>query len=90
MLSERLQILVDPEQRRRLEVEAQRRGTSVGSLIREAVDAHFSVPTRAERLRALEGILEFEGRFVDPAELNRIVERERDEQLDRMLRGDGR
>src|SRR4029453_6940003 len=38
MYNERLQILVTPEQRKRWELEARRRGTSVAGLIRDAVD----------------------------------------------------
>lgn len=82
MLSERLQVLVSPEQRRRLEAEARRRGTSVGGLIREAVDARFGAVSRADRLAALAGIEETAGRFLAPDELDRLVEEERDAQLD--------
>jgi predicted DNA-binding protein len=83
MLRERLQILVSPEQRRRLESEAKRRGTSVGSLVREAVDAHFGQVSPEDRLRALEGIRSSHGRHLDPDELNRIVEEEREAQAPR-------
>ncbi len=41
MYTERLQILVTPEQRRKLESEAEHRGESVGSLVRKAVDAAY-------------------------------------------------
>jgi hypothetical protein len=83
MLKERLQILVSPDQRRRLEAEAKRRGTSVASLIREAVDARFGAVTQADRLRALEEIRAMKGgRFVAPDALDRISE----EELDAMLR----
>lgn len=78
MLTERLQILVSPDQRRRLEGEARRRGTSVGSLIREAVDARFGTVSQDDRLRALEGIRATEGRFLSPGELNEVVTEERD------------
>lgn len=50
MFSERLQILIDPARRRRLEVEASQRGTSVAALIREAIDARF--PHTSEDRRA--------------------------------------
>jgi ribosome maturation protein Sdo1 len=85
MLNERLQILVTAEQRRRLEEEAKRRGTSVGSLIREAVDARFGSVTAAERLEALEGIRATSGSFIPAKELNRLVEDERDSAADQML-----
>jgi len=56
MLSNRLQLLVTPDQRRRLEAEARQRGVSVASLIREAIDAHFGAVTQDDRLRALDEI----------------------------------
>ncbi|MDO8213773.1 hypothetical protein [Conexibacter sp. CPCC 206217] len=85
MLNERLQILVTSEQRRRLEREAQRRGVSVGSLIREAVDAHFGGVTVEDRRQALTVIAAMRGSFATPEELNRMVEDERDEAADVML-----
>lgn len=51
MFSERLQVLIDPEQRRRLEIEAAARGSSVAALIREAIDATFP-STSGERRAA--------------------------------------
>jgi len=81
MLKERLQILVSADQRRRLEAEARRRGTSVGSLVREAVDRHLGAVSHADRLAALEGIRATDGRFLSPEELGRIVEDDRDEGL---------
>jgi len=78
MLKERLQVLITSEQRRRLEAEAQRRGVSVGSLVREAVDARFASMTKADRLRAVEEIGAMKGKFLSPEELNRIVEEERE------------
>jgi hypothetical protein len=86
MLSERLQILVSPEQRRRLEAEAKRRGTSVATLVREAVDARYGSVTRGERLAALEGIRGMRGAFVSPEDLDRISEVEREEELEAVLR----
>ena len=85
MLSERLQILVTPEQRRRLEVEAKRRGASIASLIREAVDARFGTISRTDRLHAVERIRALSGRYLPPEELNRIVEQEREEELSARL-----
>lgn len=41
MFSERLQVLIDRGQRERLERESRRRGTSVGRLVREAIDLAF-------------------------------------------------
>jgi len=78
MLTERLQILVRPEQRRRLEAEARRRQTSVGALVREAVDAKFAGPTREQRIKAVQEIraMNVNGLFYSPQELNRILEEE--------------
>lgn len=45
--SERLQVLIDVGQRERLEREAAARGTSVATLVREAIDLAF--PSGAER-----------------------------------------
>jgi len=82
MLNERLQILVSRDQRRRLESEAQRRGVSVGGLIREAVDAHLGHVGEVERLEALDGIRATDGRYLSPEELNRLVGAERDAVVD--------
>ena len=59
MLSERLQVLVDPERRRRLEQEAAARGTSVGALVREAIDLAFP-STAAQRSAAAAAVLDAE------------------------------
>ncbi len=77
MFSERLQILVSPEQRRRLEAESRRRGTSVSGLVREAVDQHLGTVAREERIRAVDEIRAMRGRFLPPQELERLVEEER-------------
>jgi predicted transcriptional regulator len=55
MFSERLQVLVSPEQRERLERLARQRHSSVGAVIREAVDAYTGPRdrTRAEAAEAL-------------------------------------
>ncbi len=85
MLSERLQILVTPEQRRRLETEARQRGASVGGLIREAIDSRFGGAPQEERMRALEQIEAMEGQFVPPDELDRMADEERSARLVRDL-----
>lgn len=81
MLNERLQILVTKEQRRRLEAESRRRQTSVASLIRQAIDAHFGAVTQEDRLAALEGIRAMNGRFLAPEALDRLAEEEREEEV---------
>jgi hypothetical protein len=50
MKSERLQVLIEAEQRERLEREAAMRGTSVATLVREAIDLAF--PSGAGRRAA--------------------------------------
>jgi len=77
MFSERLQILVSPEQRRRMEAEAGRRGTSVAALIREAVDEYLGAIPPDRRIRAVEEIGGMRGGFLSPAQLERLVEEER-------------
>lgn len=56
MLSQRLQVLLDPNRQRRLQLEAARRGVSVARLVREAIDQAFPATTD-ERLAALERVL---------------------------------
>jgi hypothetical protein len=77
MLSERLQILVSKEQRRRLVAEAEHRGASVGSLVREAIDARFGVVTEDERIRAVAEIGAMQGTFVEPDKLEQLIDEER-------------
>jgi hypothetical protein len=77
MFSERLQILISPEQRTRWEAEARRRGTSVAALIRGAVDRDLGSADRGDRLEAVQAIRAMRGRFLAPDELERLVERER-------------
>jgi hypothetical protein len=82
MFSERLQILISPEQRRALEAEAERQEASVASVIREAIDRHLGATDRAARMRAVEEIAAMRaGPFLTPEELNRIVEEEREAQF---------
>lgn len=55
MYSERLQLLLSPGQRRRLDAEARRTGASVASLVREAIDERYGrMPTDEERRAAFE------------------------------------
>jgi hypothetical protein len=87
MYSERLQILVTPQQRRRLQAESRRRGTSVAAIIRDAVDAELGGPvTREDRMRAVEEIRQMGGRakFLTPEELNRIAQEAIEDRFDRL------
>lgn len=90
MLSSRLQVLIDPERRRLLDAEARRRGTSVASLVREAVDARFGGVAKADRLRAVDDLRKMRGRFVEPGELERIGAAQRDAAGDAVARTSGR
>ncbi len=82
MLTSRLQILVTPEQKRRLEEEARERGESVGGLVRAAIDERYGRRfTREERVRAAEEIRALPpAPFVSPDELNRMHAQEIEEE----------
>lgn len=85
MNTERLQVLLTPEQRRRLEAEARQQGRSVASLIREAVDARFGEPTREHRLAAFEAIKGMKGGLgVDSEDLRRMIDESHEDEI---LRG---
>ncbi len=78
MLTQRLQILITPEQKRLLETEARTRGESVGGLVREAIEERYRGGfSRAERIRAAQEIGAMRSApFLAPAELNRTHEQE--------------
>lgn len=79
MITERVQILLTPQQRRRLEDEARRQSRSVASLVREAIDARFGTVSREERIAAAKAIAAMSGgRYLTPDEINRAVEEERE------------
>lgn len=83
MFSERLQILVSPQQRKLLEAEAKRAGRSVAALIREAVDQHLGIVDTGTRVQAVAGIRSMRGRYLSPDELNRLVDEERSKDTSR-------
>jgi predicted DNA-binding protein len=78
MYSERLQILLSPEQRRRLDLAAKAEGKSKGQLIREAIDDRIGRGrrTREERVAAAQRIREMRlpGPAPSPEELDRMYE----------------
>jgi len=79
MITERVQVLLTPAQRRRLEDVARRQGRSVASLVREAVDARYGTIDVEERLAAVEAIGAMRGgRYLTPEQINRAVEEERE------------
>jgi len=88
MYTERLQILVSKEQRRRLEREARRRKSSVASVIRDAVEAELGGTSRQDRLEAVEAISRLRGApYLPPEELEREIDAARAEEIGRGLPG---
>lgn len=80
MFTERLQILISKEQRRRLEQEAKRRETSVASVIREAVDDRLGGIARDDRLAAADSIAAIKPLpSMSPEELRRVLTEASDE-----------
>jgi predicted DNA-binding protein len=78
MITERVQILLTPQQRRRLESEARRQERSIASLVREAIDARFGSFGPEERLAAVEAIEAMSGgRYLTPEQINQAVDEER-------------
>ncbi|HEX4669406.1 MAG TPA: hypothetical protein VH275_05480 [Solirubrobacterales bacterium] len=91
MYSERLQILISKEQRRRLEAEAQRRNASVASVIRDAVDAELGEVAREQRLQAVSAIAAMKaGPHLEPDELRRLIDEAHSAEIDRGLGEPGR
>lgn len=82
MLTERLQVLISPDQRRRLEAEAQRRGSSVSTVVREAIDATVTGPTREERRAAVQAIKAMNAKFLRIEEMEAIIAEEREAAAD--------
>lgn len=83
MLTERLQVLISPRQKRNLEAEAKARGVSIGELVRTALDDHYgSETTTAQRLAAVERLRLAPklARSYSPEELNEIHGREIEEE----------
>ena len=75
MFSERLQILVSKEQRRRLEEAARQRKASVASVIRDAVDAELGRGSREDRLGAVAAIAAMRGvPDISPEELELAID----------------
>jgi len=87
MYNERMQILVSPEQRRTLEVEAEARSMSVAALVREAIDARFDTVDRARRRVAFEELQRIAARgeevALTPEELNRRIDESHTEEIER-------
>lgn len=60
VLNKRVQVLLSSDQHKRLETLASRRGTSVGALIREAIEKLYIQPDQEERLKAVRRMAELE------------------------------
>jgi hypothetical protein len=88
MLTERVQVLMTKAQRRRLETEARQRGTSVGALIREAIDTREGRAPLADRLRAVAEIKAMTartgGKSLSVEDIERLVDEEREEWIERL------
>ncbi len=90
MYSERLQILVSKEQRRRLEAEAKCRRSSVASVIRGAVERELGGVSRQARLQAVEAIASMQmGPYLEPDELKRAIDEAHADEIERGLKGPG-
>jgi hypothetical protein len=74
MHSERTQVLLTPAQRARLERIAAREGRSLGSVIRDAVDA-YTLPRARPREEALRSLLSLEAPVDDWPRMKAEIER---------------
>ena len=74
MYTERTQVLLTPEQRRRLERRAADQHRSVGALIRDAVDAYTGSSGRSRR-EAADSLLAAGAPVVDWEAMKREIER---------------
>ncbi len=91
MFSKRLQILLTPEQHRALGERAKADRASIGQVVREAIDEKLKVPSKAERQRALDALLEMGKRYQGPPitaeDINRIAVEEVEQEFDEFHRG---
>jgi hypothetical protein len=72
---ERMQILLTPDQRRRLTQAARSQGTAVTALVREAIDEKFPPETTAQgRRAAADRLLAMRVPYIEPDELNRLLD----------------
>ena len=80
MYNERIQLLASQEQRQRWEREARRRGASLSSVIRDAVDAQLGGTSREDKIAAAESIAAIEGLpAISVEELQRMFTEAHDE-----------
>lgn len=75
MATERLEVRLDPEHRRRLSELAAARGAPVSEVVRQIIDQAYEDALRRQRLRAAEELAELEVEDVpDPETLARQLE----------------
>lgn len=78
MPKERLQILIEPEQKQALERQSELTGMSIGMLIRDAIDQYLREPNVVARRMAREAALDwFAARSApvpEPDELRRLID----------------
>lgn len=73
MYSERMQILISPEQRHRLNEEAANRNMAVAAVVREALDEHLGASDLNRRHAAVKRMFSRNLKAVTPEELEDIL-----------------
>jgi len=73
-LSERTQVLLSVEQRRRVEQLAARSSVSVGAVIRRAIDGYLPPASSEERRRALDDLFALNAPVADWATMDAEIE----------------
>jgi hypothetical protein len=82
----RVEVLFEPDQYRLLEDAAHRSGKSIGWMVREAVAKYVTMPSREERMAAMERFLALPPVSVgDPEELKAEIIKDMDDYLERKL-----
>lgn len=74
MLTERTQVLLSVDQRRRVELVADRSSVSVGAVIRAAIDAYLSRTTVEQRRRGLSTLFALEAPVGDWHDMEAEIE----------------
>lgn len=81
MYSERMQILLSPEQRRLVEDEARRAGRSAAAVVREAIEARYRSADPGRRRAAFERMRRRRAATLPPEELEALLESRFDDEL---------
>lgn len=74
MYSERMQILLSSDQRRRIDDEAARTGVSAAAIVRAALDARLGRVDPGQRGRALDELCAMRSEVVGAAELQELID----------------